>query len=91
MLFRSGVVPALVGLGLFGIGVATVSPCVYAAGAREGGVALAAVMTLGALGFMVGPLLIGAVSQASNLSWGLSVVAAAAFALALLSRRVRWD
>ena len=90
-LLIGGVVPALVGLGLFGIGVATVSPCVYAAGAREGGVALAAVMTLGALGFMVGPLLIGAVSQASNLSWGLSVVAAAAFALALLSRRVRWD
>ena len=90
-LLVGGVVPALVALGLFGIGVATVSPCVYAAGAREGGVALAAVMTLGSLGFLVGPLLIGAVSQATNLSWGLSVVAAAAFALALLSRRVRWD
>jgi len=86
-----GVVPALVAMGLFGVGVATVSPCVYAAGAREGGVALAAVMTLGALGFLVGPLLIGAVSQATNLSWGLAVVAAAAIALALLSRRVRWD
>jgi MFS family permease len=90
-LLVGGVVPALVALGLFGVGVATVSPCVYAAGAREGGVALAAVMTLGSLGFLVGPLLIGAVSQATNLSWGLSVVAAAAFALALLSRRVRWD
>ena len=90
-LVMGGVVPALVALGLFGVGVATVSPCVYAAGAREGGVALAAVMTLGSLGFLVGPLLIGAVSQATNLSWGLSVVAAAAFALALLSRRVRWD
>ena len=90
-LLIGGVVPALVALALFGVGVATVSPCVYAAGAREGGVALAAVMTLGSLGFLVGPLLIGAVSQATNLSWGLSVVAAAAFALALLSRRVRWD
>jgi hypothetical protein len=86
-----GVVPALVGFGLFGIGVATVSPCVYAAGAREGGVALAAVMTLGALGFLVGPLVIGAVAQATNLSWGMAVVAAAAIALAPLSRRVRWD
>jgi MFS family permease len=89
-LLVGGVVPALVAFGLFGIGVATVSPCVYAAGAREGGVALAAVMTLGSLGFLVAPPLIGAVSQATNLSWGLSVVAAAAFALALLSRRVRW-
>lgn len=90
-LLLGGIAPALVGFGLFGIGVATVSPCVYAAGAREGGVALAAVMTLGSLGFLVGPLLIGAVSQATNLSWGMAVVATAAIALALLSRRVRWD
>jgi hypothetical protein len=80
-----------VAFGLFGIGVATVSPCVYAAGAREGGVALAAVMTLGSLGFLVGPMMIGAVAQTTNLSWGMAVVAAAAVALALLSRRVRWD
>ena len=90
-LLVGGVVPALVGFALFGIGVATVSPCVYAAGAREGGVALAAVMTLGSLGFLVGPLVIGAVAQATNLSWGMGVVATAAFALALMSRRVRWD
>jgi MFS family permease len=90
-LVLGGVAPALVGFGLFGIGVATVSPCVYAAGAREGGVALAAVMTLGSLGFLVGPLVIGAVSQAANLSWGLAVVAGAAIVLAGLSRRVRWD
>ena len=87
-LLIGGVAPALVGFALFGIGVATVSPCVYAAGAREGGVALAAVMTLG---FLVGPLVIGAVAQATNLSWGMAVVAAAAIALAALSRRVRWD
>ena len=90
-LLIGGVAPALVGFGLFGVGVATVSPCVYAAGAREGGVALAAVMTLGSLGFLVGPLVIGAVAQATNLSWGMAVVAAAAVMLALLSRRVRWD
>jgi MFS family permease len=90
-LLIGGVAPALVGFGLFGIGVATVSPCVYAAGAREGGVALAAVMTLGSLGFLVGPLVIGAVAQSTNLSWGMAVVAAAALVLALLSRRVRWD
>jgi MFS family permease len=90
-LLIGGIVPTLVAFGLFGIGVATVSPCVYAAGAREGGVALAAVMTLGSLGFLVGPLVIGAVAQSTNLSWGMAVVAAAAVALALLSRRVRWD
>ena len=90
-LLIGGIVPALVGFGLFGIGVAAVSPCVYAAGAREGGVALAAVMTLGSLGFLVAPMVIGTVAQATNLSWGMGVVAAAAIALAALSRRVRWD
>ena len=90
-LLIGGIVPALVGFGLFGIGVATVSPCVYAAGAREGGVALAAVMTLGSLGFLVAPMVVGTVAQATNLSWGMGVVAAAAIALAALSRRVRWD
>ena len=90
-LLVGGIAPALLAFALFGIGVATVSPCVYAAGARQGGVALAAVMTLGSLGFMVGPMVIGAVAQATNLSWGLAVVAVAAIALALLSRRVRWD
>jgi MFS family permease len=90
-LVLGGVVPALLAFALFGVGVATVSPCVYAAGAREGGVALAAVMTLGSLGFLVGPLVIGAVAQSTNLSWGMAVVAMAALALALLSRRVRWD
>ena len=90
-LLIGGIVPALIAFGLFGIGVATVSPCVYAAGAREGGVALAAVMTLGSLGFLVAPPVIGAVAQATNLSWGMGVVAAAAIALAALSRRVRWD
>jgi MFS family permease len=90
-LVLGGVVPALLAFALFGVGVATVSPCVYAAGAREGGVALAAVMTLGSLGFLVGPLVIGAVAQSTNLSWGMAVVATAALALALLSRRVRWD
>jgi MFS family permease len=90
-LVLGGVVPALLAFALFGVGVATVSPCVYAAGARQGGVALAAVMTLGSLGFLVGPLAIGAVAQSTNLSWGMAVVATAALALALLSRRVRWD
>ena len=90
-LLVGGVAPALLAFALFGIGVATVSPCVYAAGAREGGVALAAVMTLGSLGFLVGPLMIGAVAQATNLSWGMAVVATAAILLALMSRRVHWD
>ena len=86
-----GVLPGLVGYALVGVGIAIVSPCVYAAGAKQGAVALASTMTLGSIGFLVGPPVIGAVAQATNLSWGMAVVAAAAIALAMLSRRVRWD
>jgi len=86
-----GVLPALVGFALVGVGIAIVSPCVYAAGAKEGAVALAATMTLGSVGFLVGPPLIGSVAQASDLRWGLAVIAAACFLLAWFSRKVRWD
>ncbi|HEX7686502.1 MAG TPA: MFS transporter, partial [Burkholderiaceae bacterium] len=83
--------PALVGFGVFGVGIAIVSPCVYAAGARQGAVALAAVMTLGSVGFLVGPLMIGAMAQACGLSWGIALIAAAALLLAACAQRVRWD
>ena len=90
-LVLGGTWPALVGFGVFGVGIAIVSPCVYAAGARQGAVALAAVMTLGSVGFLVGPLMIGAVAQACGLSWGVALIAAAALLLAACAQRVRWD
>jgi len=86
-----GVLPALAGFALVGVGIAIVSPCVYAEGAKQGAVALAATMTLGSVGFLVGPPLIGSVAQASDLRWGLAVIAAGCLLLAGFSRRVRWD
>jgi hypothetical protein len=90
-LVLGGVVPGLLGFGLAGVGIAIVSPCVYAAGAKQGAVALASTMTLGSVGFLVGPPLIGSVAQATSLAWGVGVIAASAFLLAWFSRRVRWD
>jgi hypothetical protein len=86
-----GVVAGLVGYGLVGIGIAIVSPCVYAAGAKQGAVALASTMTLGSVGFLVGPPLIGGIAQATTLAWGVGVIAAGCFLLAWCSLRVRWD
>ena len=86
-----GVLPGLVGYGLVGVGIAIVSPCVYAAGAKQGAVALASTMTLGSVGFLVGPPLIGAVAEATNLACGVGVIAAGCFLLAWCSRRVQWD
>jgi len=86
-----GFAPGLAGMALAGIGIAVVSPCVYAAGAKEGAVALAATMTMGSIGFLVGPPLIGGVAQWAGLAWGLGVIAAGCFLLAGCSRRIRWD
>jgi hypothetical protein len=90
-LVLGGVVPGLLGYALVGVGIAIVSPCVYAAGARQGAVALASTMTLGSVGFLVGPPLIGSIAQASSLAWGVGVIAAGCLLLAWFSRRVRWD
>jgi len=90
-LVLGGVVPGLVGYALVGVGIAIVSPCVYAAGAKQGAVALASTMTLGSIGFLVGPPLIGSVAQATSLAWGVGVIAGSSLLLAWCSRQVRWD
>jgi MFS family permease len=86
-----GIGPALVGFGLAGIGIAAVSPCVYAAGAQRGAVALASITTMGSIGALVGPPLIGGVAQHAGLAWGMGVIAIGAFVMAPMVRRVRWD
>ncbi|MCB5194792.1 MFS transporter [Deefgea salmonis] len=85
-----GVVPALIGFALVGLGVAAVSPCVYAAAAKHGAVALAAVTTMGSIGALMGPPLIGFIAHASNLAWGMAVIALAATLIAWCTRRVDW-
>ena len=69
---------AIVGFALTGLGVATIIPNVFgAAGRVEGipsGIGMAAVTTLGYLGFLGGPPLIGGLAQAFGLRLGLCFV-----------------
>lgn len=69
---------AVTGFALTGLGVATIIPNVFgAAGRVEGvppGVGMAAVTTLGYLGFLGGPPLIGGLAQALGLRLGLCFV-----------------
>src|SRR5690606_10043229 len=63
-------ITAVIGFLLVGIGVSSVVPLVYSAVGKSKtlnpGVALAAVSTLGFLGFLIGPPLIGLVAGASS-------------------------
>ncbi|WP_199790875.1 MFS transporter [Streptomyces sp. FXJ7.023] len=78
-LVSGGVAPALAGFACMGLGIAAVTPCVYAAAARQGSDALAPP-----------PPLIGFIASASSLAWGMGAVAASAVAVALCGTRIRW-
>ncbi|WP_399890909.1 MFS transporter [Streptomyces sp. BBFR51] len=89
-LVSGGVAPALAGFACMGLGIAAVTPCVYAAAARQGSDALTLVAAMGTTGLLAGPPLIGFIAGASDLSWGMGAVAASAVAVALCSTRIRW-
>lgn len=80
---------AAVGFAAFGLGIANVVPVLYGAGGRAaGGRGIAQVATVGYLGFMVGPPLIGALAQVSNLRLSLAVVAVLTALIAVVAPRV---
>ncbi|MFZ6751032.1 MFS transporter [Undibacterium sp. Ren11W] len=90
-LLLGGLIPALIGFALVGLGIAAVSPCVYTAAAKNGPVALASVTTMGSIGGLLGPPLIGFIAHASSFSWGMAVIALAAWLVAAGTRKVHWD
>ena len=82
---------ALVGFVLGGAGVSLNAPIVFGAAGRRSASAVATVTTLGYVGLLVGPPLVGGIAQASSLRVSfvaLAVVAAAALAAAT---RLRLD
>jgi fucose permease len=83
---------ALLGFMLVGLGLANVVPVLFAAAAQVPGVAaahgVAAVSSVGYLGFMVGPPLIGALARWSSLSAALWAVALFAVLMAAAARAV---
>jgi MFS family permease len=83
---------AIAGFAVMGPGLSVVfSLALRAAGTHgdAGGAALAAVSTVGYLGFLAGPPLIGSLADASSLRAALSLVAALCLVAAVASRRVR--
>jgi len=88
-------VAALTGFTLMGLGLANMMPVLFAAAARVDGIhaaeGLAHVAGLAYFGLMLGPVIIGGVAQVTNLSIGLSVVAACSALIAVTGPRVlRW-
>ena len=85
-----GVVPALAGFALVGLGIASVTPCVYVAAAGQGADALALVASLGTVGLLAGPGVIGLIASGGGLGWAMGAVAISAGVVALCTSRIRW-
>ncbi len=84
---------ATAGFFIVGFGVPSVVPIVYGLAGKSttmpASTALAAVSTIGFLGFLVGPPLIGFLSQAINLRWSFTLVALLGFGTTILSGKLK--
>jgi hypothetical protein len=89
VLLIGSAVPAVIGFGLAGLGVANAVPLLFSAAGRvpPAGPSLAAVFTVGYTGFIVGPPLIGFLADAIGLPTTLGLLCVAAGAVTLLGGR----
>ncbi len=83
------IVTAITGFLLVGLGVSSVVPLVYSAAGRSKvlspGVALATVSTIGFLGFLCGPPLIGFVAGATSLRISFAIIAVMGLCVSIVS------
>ncbi len=88
-------VPATIGFLLVGFGVSSIVPLIYGEAGRSktmsAGVAIAAVSTIGFLGFLLGPPTIGFIAEASSLKWSFALIAGLAFFNILIAAKVEFE
>ncbi len=86
---------AIIGFLFVGAGVSSVIPFVYSAAGKSKilspGVALAAVSTIGYLGFLFGPPFIGFIAQVSSLRVSLGLIAILGIGITVISTRTKFD
>lgn len=92
--FFPNIVMATIGFLLVGMGVSSVVPLVYGQAGKQktmsAGVALAAVSTIGFLGFLLGPPLIGFIAEAFGLQWSFTLIAVLGLGTTLLAGFTRF-
>jgi len=92
LLVLASPIVALAGLVLVGVGVANGVPLLFSAagggGVETSGPSIAAVSSMGSLGFLVGPPFIGFLAEATSLPLALTSLCAATAAVAVLASRI---
>lgn len=88
-------VPATIGFLLVGVGVSSVIPLVYSSAGKtktmSPGVALTAVSSIGFLGFLLGPPLVGFMAEAFSLRWSFTLIAVLGLGTTLLASMIKWE
>jgi MFS family permease len=78
---------------LVGLGVSSIVPTVYSAAGRHGkvppGIALATVSSVSFLGFLMGPPLIGYISEAAGLRYSFAVIGVFGIGITLIVSKIR--
>jgi MFS family permease len=86
-------IPCTLAFMLVGLGVSSIVPTVYSAAGRHtkvpAGIALATVSSVSFLGFLMGPPLIGHISQVAGLRYSFAVIGIFGTGIALLVSRIK--
>lgn len=84
------IIPAILGFFLVGAGVASVIPLAFSAAGKStalsAGVAIALVATIGNFGFLIGPALIGFISEAFNLRASFALIAVMGLMITVIAK-----
>ncbi len=87
-----GIITATLGFLLVGLGVSSIVPLVLALAGKSKtlppGIAIAAVSTVGFLGFLIGPPLIGFIAEALSLRWSFALIALFGASTILLASKI---
>jgi MFS family permease len=86
-------ITATIGFLIVGAGVSSVIPMIYSAAGKSSvmspGVAIAAVSTIGYLGFLIGPPFIGFIAQATSLRVSFSLIAVMGTMIAVIASKIK--
>jgi MFS family permease len=87
------IVPCTIAFMLVGLGVSSIVPTVYSAAGRHdkipAGIALATVASVSFLGFLMGPPLIGYISEIAGLRYSFAVIGVFGLGISLLVSRIK--
>ena len=86
-------IPCIIAFMMVGLGVSSVVPTVYSAAGRHSkvpaGIALATVASVSFLGFLMGPPLIGYISETAGLRYSFAVIGVFGIGITLLVSRIK--